>query len=358
MRLNFVLKCLLVSLVAASVLVLFGAPLLFELGFRNKFAGGLAVLPWTLIYCTWFGVLAVAQNYLWCAERAGLASLPLLVGLLTNVACQVVLLPRFGLYGAVWSTTIANFTALVLAVSAELLAGHAGRPRHLAVDFACLWPLPWAAGRRWPRCWALRSWRFPTTACSAPARSAKSTTRSAAAARRSEGLAEPSRQTTFRACLDTAIAETLFRSLVTMTSRRDLKPLEDRGPLRVMFLVTSLPVGGAETLLVNLVRRMDPDHFAPSICCLKELGPLGEELATETRVYSRLIHGKYDLGVVRRLARLLRRQRIDAVVTVGAGDKMFWGRIAARLAGVPVICSALHSTGWPDTIGRLNRCGS
>lgn len=140
-----------------------------------------------------------------------------------------------------------------------------------------------------------------------------------------------------------------------MTSRSDLKPLEDRGPLRVMFLVTSLPVGGAETLLLNLVRRMDPDHFAPSICCLKELGPLGEELATETRVYSRLIHGKYDLGVVRRLARLLRRQRVDAVVTVGAGDKMFWGRIAARLAGVPVICSALHSTGWPDTIGRLNR---
>ena len=120
-----------------------------------------------------------------------------------------------------------------------------------------------------------------------------------------------------------------------MTSRSDLKPLEDRGPLRVMFLVTSLPVGGAETLLLNLVRRMDPDHFAPSICCLKELGPLGEELATETRVYSRLIHGKYDLGVVRRLARLLRRQRVDAVVTVGAGDKMFWGRIAARLAGVP-----------------------
>jgi O-antigen/teichoic acid export membrane protein len=113
-RLNFVLKCLLVSLVAASVLVLFGAPSLFELGFRNKFAGGLAVLPWTLIYCTWFGALAVAQNYLWCAERAGLASLPLLVGLLTNVVCQILLLPRFGLHGAVWSTTIANFTALVL----------------------------------------------------------------------------------------------------------------------------------------------------------------------------------------------------------------------------------------------------
>jgi glycosyltransferase involved in cell wall biosynthesis len=51
----------------------------------------------------------------------------------------------------------------------------------------------------------------------------------------------------------------------------------------------------------------------------------------------------------------MRQRRTDAVVTVGAGDKMFWGRLAARIAGVPVICSALHSTGWPDGVGRLNR---
>jgi glycosyltransferase involved in cell wall biosynthesis len=43
------------------------------------------------------------------------------------------------------------------------------------------------------------------------------------------------------------------------------------------------------------------------------------------------------------------------VITVGAGDKMFWGRLAARRAGVPVVISALHSTGWPDGVGRLNR---
>ena len=48
-------------------------------------------------------------------------------------------------------------------------------------------------------------------------------------------------------------------------------------------------------------------------------------------------------------------RQIDAVVTVGAGDKMFWGRLAAYFARVPVIASALHSTGWPDGIGRLNR---
>jgi glycosyltransferase involved in cell wall biosynthesis len=34
---------------------------------------------------------------------------------------------------------------------------------------------------------------------------------------------------------------------------------------------------------------------------------------------------------------------------------MFWGRLAAWGAGVPIIVSAIHSTGWPDRIGRLNR---
>ncbi|WP_425398891.1 glycosyltransferase [Aeoliella sp.] len=126
-------------------------------------------------------------------------------------------------------------------------------------------------------------------------------------------------------------------------------------PLRVMFLVTSMPVGGAETLLVNLVRRLDRTRIEPELVCLKERGPLGEELAGEIPVHSELIRHKFDIAVLPCLRRLFRERRIDAVVTVGAGDKMFWGRLAARTAGVPVVCSALHSTGWPDGVGRLNR---
>ena len=136
---------------------------------------------------------------------------------------------------------------------------------------------------------------------------------------------------------------------------RKLIPLEDRGPLRVMFLITSMPVGGAETLLVNLVRGMSSERFWPSVCCLKSRGPLGDELADDVPVFHDLIRQKYDLRVLPRLTRLFRDRRVDAVVTVGAGDAMFWGRLAARRAGVPVVLSALHPTGRPDSIGRLNR---
>ena len=126
-------------------------------------------------------------------------------------------------------------------------------------------------------------------------------------------------------------------------------------PLRMQFVITSMPVGGAETLLVNLLRRMDRRAVCPEVICLKEPGPLGEAIADEFPVHSHLIGGKYDVCVLFRLVRLMQRRQTDVVITVGAGDKMFWGRLAAFLAGVPVIASALHSTGWPDGVGRLNR---
>ncbi|HEV7278863.1 MAG TPA: glycosyltransferase [Pirellulaceae bacterium] len=153
----------------------------------------------------------------------------------------------------------------------------------------------------------------------------------------------------------------LDRGLESLTIRdrsstRDSRDLPRAGrPLRVAFLATSLPVGGAETLLAAMMRGFDPATVQPEVVCLKERGPLGEVLAKEFPVHAGFLNSKYDLGVLSRLKRLFQERRIDAVVTVGAGDKMFWGRIAARMAGVPVVLSALHSTGWPDGVGKLNR---
>ena len=56
----------------------------------------------------------MAQNYLWCAERASLGSLALVVGLILNIGMNLLLLPRFGLQGAVWATTAANLVTLSL----------------------------------------------------------------------------------------------------------------------------------------------------------------------------------------------------------------------------------------------------
>ena len=133
------------------------------------------------------------------------------------------------------------------------------------------------------------------------------------------------------------------------------KTMSRSKPLQVQFLVTSLPVGGAELLLLNLVRRLDRKICQPEVICLKGGGELERDFSEEVAVHTHLLRSKWDLRVVPRLIRLM-RNHADAVITVGAGDKMFWGRLSARLAGVPVVCSALHSTGWPDSVGFLNRC--
>jgi O-antigen/teichoic acid export membrane protein len=112
-QMNLLLKVLAAGLTAGAVLVLATAPLLFHVAFRGKYAGGLAVMPWTLIYCTWFGLTIVAQKYLWCAERAGMAAAALALGLAVNVALNLLLLPRLGLLGAVLATTAANLVALM-----------------------------------------------------------------------------------------------------------------------------------------------------------------------------------------------------------------------------------------------------
>lgn len=126
-------------------------------------------------------------------------------------------------------------------------------------------------------------------------------------------------------------------------------------PLRVAFVISSMGVGGAETLLLNLVQSFDPERIEPHIFFLWERGPLGEVAAETIPTFDHLLRNRIDVTVIPRMARVFRERRIDAVVTVCAGDKMFWGRLAAAWAGVPVILSALHATGWPENLELLNR---
>ena len=146
-RLNLFLKLLGFALSAAAVGVMFAAPLLFGVAFQGKFAGGLAVLPWTLTYSIWFGLAMVAQNYLLCAEKARLTSLALLIGLGVNIVLNLLLLPRLGLLGAVLATSAANAIALALICAFNRLLGfHLDRGTRVAMAVPICFCLgPWIA---------------------------------------------------------------------------------------------------------------------------------------------------------------------------------------------------------------------
>ncbi len=113
-KLNLAIKVLGIAMFAGSAVVLLGSPLLFGLAFHGKYDGGLAILPWTLTYCTWMGLIPLAQMYLWCAERARLPTFALVAGLITNIVLCRLLLPGYGLHGVVWGTCAANLVTLVI----------------------------------------------------------------------------------------------------------------------------------------------------------------------------------------------------------------------------------------------------
>jgi len=162
--------------------------------------------------------------------------------------------------------------------------------------------------------------------------------------------------------MNTATTATSISSTTTIAGQRtgDCKPsveLESvpSRPLKTLFVISSLEVGEAETLLVNTFRNFRKTHVIPSVACLKKKGLLGEAIENEFDVSENWLSSRFDLRVVPKLTQYIRYQKMDAVITVGAGDNMLWGRLCARLASVPVICSAVHSTGWPDVIGKMNR---
>ena len=394
-QLNLLTKLLSLGLLVGSTGVLLAGPVLFDTLLAGKYPAGLDIFPITLAYCSCFSLFLLLQNYVLCCEKAYFAGLALACGLFVNVGLNLAWLPVWGLPGAVWATLAANGVALLVLL---MINRRLGQPTDAGLLLALVAPLGIALGTGWTLLitavvlfLALRTNLF--------IKNAEKQELGVLIRQLLSRKALPAGLASSATCDSSLTSSTPTMELSTQRETKDLPripamppanflvtpkespaeetdeaippgcgwpnpffrsrehpPLGHRDPLRVMFIITCMPVGGAERLLLDIVRRMDRRIFAPELCCLKYLGPLGEVLAREIPAFAGLLKHKYDFRVLPRLYRLLRERRIDAVITVGTGgDKMFWGRLAAYLAGVPVVASALHSTGLPDRVEFLNR---
>jgi glycosyltransferase involved in cell wall biosynthesis len=107
--------------------------------------------------------------------------------------------------------------------------------------------------------------------------------------------------------------------------------------VRVLYVSHAFMVGGAEDMVLNLVRYL-PGRFAPSVMCIDQAGPIGAEMAA-AGVPLRV------LGLTPGLARPFDFVRLrDAVfacqphiVHTFLLTASLYGRLAAMLAGVPVV---------------------
>ena len=108
-------------------------------------------------------------------------------------------------------------------------------------------------------------------------------------------------------------------------------------PVRVVYLAHAFMVGGAEEMVLNLVRRL-PSAFEPRVCCINQLGPIGKEIrGTGTPVdvlgLEPGLRRPFDVGGI---CTYLRRTRPQIVHTFLLTASLY-GRLAAILTRVPVL---------------------
>jgi len=129
-------------------------------------------------------------------------------------------------------------------------------------------------------------------------------------------------------------------------------------PVRVMFVTPDLRTGGAERHLVTLAGALDRTRFQVAVLCIKGLGPLHAELTKRGVEVLCLDAGESNLAIVGalpRLAMLMRRRRIEVVVTHSLSANVL-GRLAAALARVPRRIAWKHNCGHLGHHGVLERC--
>lgn len=131
--------------------------------------------------------------------------------------------------------------------------------------------------------------------------------------------------------------------------------------IRIMHLINSLEIGGAERVLLNLVNQYGPP-FHSTVCCLKRSGDLARLLRPEVEVIEMHKPERNDYSLPFRLASLFRKTHTDIVHSHG------WGAfcesvVGARLAGVPVSVHTDHgrvhearpASSWRGRVKRTAR---
>jgi len=106
---------------------------------------------------------------------------------------------------------------------------------------------------------------------------------------------------------------------------------------RVVYLAHAFMVGGAEEMVLNLVRHLPP-KFEPMVCCINQAGPIGEEIRHTGTPVAVLglnpgLRRPWDVGGIRRYLRDTRPQIVHTFLLTAS----IYGRLAAILERVPIV---------------------
>jgi glycosyltransferase involved in cell wall biosynthesis len=114
------------------------------------------------------------------------------------------------------------------------------------------------------------------------------------------------------------------------------------GTWHVAHVIGTLSTGGAERSVVNYILNADRHDFRHTVICLGSRGEMAPTVeAADVPVHVLRIRRRHLPLSLLRLAHWLRREKVDVLHT-HMFEAALWGRIAGRLAGVPVMVTTLH----------------
>ncbi len=107
--------------------------------------------------------------------------------------------------------------------------------------------------------------------------------------------------------------------------------------IKIGFVNYSLGVGGVETLILEISRKLDRSRFQPYIFVFEKNGKLKNEYLHSKIVVCEVDKKKgFDWLLPVKLSKMLKKHNIDIVHTHNPGNWLY-GSIAARLTGIPVV---------------------
>ena len=123
--------------------------------------------------------------------------------------------------------------------------------------------------------------------------------------------------------------------------------------IKILHLITSLEVGGAQHGLLLGLPRLDPERYEHIVCSLMNRIPMAEQFRESgIEVHSLGLNRRTDLSVAIKLSKLMKKVRPDILHTYLLHANVL-GRIVGRLVGIPVIIGSERTIGQAGRWGRL-----
>lgn len=125
-------------------------------------------------------------------------------------------------------------------------------------------------------------------------------------------------------------------------------------PVTVLHIIGGGEFGGAEKHILNLAVGLDPSEINLKLCCLHREPFYQIARQAGVQAWALPMQGKFDVGIIKRLTKLIVEQQVDIVHTHGVRANLM-GRLAARMVHRPVMTTvhSLLSMDYPQPLTRF-----